>query len=108
MTADPTEIFRERLKTAREAKKITQADLAEKTGLPASSISLFEKGPRKPSFDNLRTLASALDVTTDYLLGTADSPTNPQILLRRASTLDAKSLEFLNSMIDVLEKKSKE
>ena len=37
--------------------------------MPPSAISHFETGGRKPSFDNLRRLADALDVTTDYLLG---------------------------------------
>ena len=37
--------------------------------MQASAISHFETGNRKPSFDNLRRLADALDVTTDYLLG---------------------------------------
>ena len=35
----------------------------------ASAISHFETGTRKPSFDNLRRIADALEVTTDYLLG---------------------------------------
>ena len=29
---------------------------------------------RRPSFDNLKKLADALDVTTDYLLGRVDDP----------------------------------
>ncbi|KTD31831.1 helix-turn-helix domain-containing protein [Legionella israelensis] len=43
---------------------------------PATSISHFEnvEGSRKPSFKNLRQLAEALDVTTDYLLGRTDNP----------------------------------
>jgi len=32
-------------------------------------VSHFETGRRSPSFDNLRRLADALGVTTDYLLG---------------------------------------
>jgi len=39
-----------------------------------SSIAHFESGPRKPSFDTLRRLANALEVTTDYLLGRVDDP----------------------------------
>lgn len=55
---------------------MTQAELGEKAKLPSTSISHFENegGSRKPSFDNLRALAKALDVTTDYLLGRAESP----------------------------------
>ena len=48
---------------------MNQGELASRAGLQASAISHFETGTRKPSFDNLRRLADALDVTTDYLLG---------------------------------------
>lgn len=53
---------------------MTQVELAKATGLPPSSIAHFEGGTRKPSFDNLRKLANALNVTTDYLLGRVDRP----------------------------------
>lgn len=66
------DIFQERLRAARRLREMDQAQLAAKAGLPAASISHFEKGNRKPSFDNLRRLARALDVSTDFLLGTVD------------------------------------
>jgi transcriptional regulator with XRE-family HTH domain len=66
------DIFQERLRIARRLRGIDQAQLAAKAGLPAASISHFEKGNRKPSFDNLRRLARALDASTDFLLGTSD------------------------------------
>ncbi|MGN6304209.1 MAG: helix-turn-helix domain-containing protein [Mesorhizobium sp.] len=69
-----TDIFKERLKDARKLRGLNQAELAAKAGLPAASVSHFESGPRKPSFDNLKALASALNVTTDYLLGRSDTP----------------------------------
>src|SRR3546814_15450293 len=51
--------FRRRLATARDSRKISQGELAKKTGLPASSISHFEGGGRKQSFGNLLRLADA-------------------------------------------------
>lgn len=69
----PSEIFKERLKAARTLRGLSQADLATEAGLPAASVSHFESGPRKPSFENLKRLATALKVTTDYLLGRVDS-----------------------------------
>ena len=70
-----TDIFRERLLYAREnLRQLSQTRLANESGLPPSSISHFESGARKPSFDNLKRLAAALDVTTDYLLGRSDTP----------------------------------
>jgi transcriptional regulator with XRE-family HTH domain len=53
---------------------LSQSDLATKTGLQPAAISHFETGARRPSFENLRRLAVALDVSTDYLLGRVDSP----------------------------------
>src|ERR1700683_3739863 len=75
MKQRPSEIFRERLRNAREElRHWSQSELAGKAGLPPSSIAHFEAGSRKPSFDTLRKLANALEVTTDYLLGRVDSP----------------------------------
>ncbi len=64
-----TDIFPERLRAARAKRNLSQEDLAKRANLQASAISHFETGTRKPSFDNLRRVADALDVTTDYLLG---------------------------------------
>ena len=75
ISAKPSEVFKDRLRSAREnLRQMTQVDLARAIGLPPSSIAHFESGNRKPSFDNLRKLANALNVTTDYLVGRADDP----------------------------------
>lgn len=74
MPDEPLDIFTERLKSARNLRGLSQTQLADEAKLPQSSVSHFEAGDRKPSFDNLRRLATALNVTTDYLLGRADSP----------------------------------
>ena len=73
----PTEVFPERLKKARELRSLTQADLARRAEFDPSAVSHFEAGSRKPSLDNLRKLADALDVTTDYLVGRATSVGEP-------------------------------
>jgi transcriptional regulator with XRE-family HTH domain len=78
------DIFSMRLKEARENLKWTQNQLAIEAGLPTSSIAQFETNARKPSFDTLRRLASALQVTTDYLLGRVDKP---QTVLNSGATL---------------------
>lgn len=67
-----SDTFPKRLRAARERRDLNQADLSHRSGLQASAISHFETGTRKPSFDNLRRLADALEVTTDYLLGRVD------------------------------------
>lgn len=64
-----TEIFAKRLKNIREEKGITQAELAQKVDLQTAAISHFETGQRKPSFENLKKLANALNISIDYLMG---------------------------------------
>jgi transcriptional regulator with XRE-family HTH domain len=76
MTQDnqPSEMFQARLRAARDLRGWSQSDLGSRAGMPSSSIAHFETGSRKPSFDTLRRLANALEVTTDYLLGRVDDP----------------------------------
>lgn len=73
-TKAPSEIFKKRLKDARNLRGLSQGDLAGRAGLPPSSIAHFEAASRKPSFDTLHKIANALEVTADYLLGRTDDP----------------------------------
>ena len=73
-SAAPSLVFSERLRAARELRELNQGQLAHRAKLQASAVSHFETGARKPSFDNLKRLADALNVTTDYLLGRVEDP----------------------------------
>ena len=64
-----TDLFPVRLRSAREKRDLSQGELAKRADLQPSAVSQFETGSRKPSFDNIRRLANALRVSTDYLLG---------------------------------------
>jgi transcriptional regulator with XRE-family HTH domain len=106
MEESSRKVFAERLRDSRERLRgLTQAQLAEKTGLPSTSISHFEnpEGTRKPSFDNLRRLANALEVTTDYLLGRSDDhvgmPVANDALYRDVQNLTDADKEFAQLMI---------
>jgi transcriptional regulator with XRE-family HTH domain len=97
-----------RLRAAREMRKLSQAELAAKTGLPPSSIAHFEGGKRKPSFDNLRKLSEALAVTTDYLLGRTDdleADVNADPLFRHAAKLTDDDRKLVAGFLDLLEAK---
>ncbi len=101
--------FRRRLATARDSRRISQGELAKKTGLPASSISHFEGGGRKPSFDNLLRLADALDVTTDYLLWRSEhvgTSVAAQKLQKHLDELNSYDLDIAEKFIEVLASKS--
>ncbi len=106
----PTEIFPSRLRGIREKRALNQAELAKRAGLQASAVSHFETGTRKPSFDNLRRLADALDVTMDYLIGRVGDnqvSVGHDQLYRNIGNLTAEDREFAESFIKLLAKKSK-
>lgn len=101
----PTEIFPERLRAARELRAYSQVQLARRTGLQASAVSHFETGARKPSFDNLKRLADALDVTTDYLLGRVRDPAGlagADRLHRHLGRLSGEDREIAEDLIKTL------
>ena len=103
------DVFKDRLKTAREFRKIGQSELAAKANMPAASISHFESGGRKPSFDNLRRLAQALAVTTDYLLGLADKPeisASADPLYRHGQQLSSRDRDLADSILKLLAKRN--
>ena len=99
------EEFPRRLKAARELRGWNQAELAAKAGMPPSSIAHFEAGSRKPSFDTLRRLATALAVTTDYLLGRVDSPAVAESgdpLFRDVANLTGNDRELAKDFVNML------
>lgn len=111
MSADPSpsELFAERLKAARLVRDWTQAELAARAELPPTSIAHFESGSRKPSFDTLRRLAAALDVTTDYLLARSDDPAISQSddpLYRHASKLTGADRQLAAEFLEILAARS--
>jgi transcriptional regulator with XRE-family HTH domain len=103
-------IFSERLRTARELRKLSQSELASKSNLQPSAVSHFETGRRSPSFQNLRVLADALKVTTDYLIGRTDSLNMSDAvsikLLRHANKMSDEDLTTLTSMAEMMANKA--
>ena len=93
--------FASRLKKLRESRELSQSDLARRAGMQPSAIAHFEAGRRKPSFDNVRSLAKALEVTSDYLLGTDMATT----AFRDEHKLSSRDREFVQNMIDTMNSK---
>jgi len=108
-SATPSETFKKRLKAARDLRGFSQTDLAGRASMPPSSIAHFEAGSRKPSFDTLRKLANALEVTTDYLLGRADDPALAEAgdpLYRDVGKLTARDRELAKDFLKMLAERS--
>ncbi|WMT19183.1 helix-turn-helix domain-containing protein [Parageobacillus toebii] len=66
--------FGKRLRFLRKKKNMTQKDLADVFNLSESTIGMYERDEREPSFEFVRQLADFFNVTTDYLLGRTELP----------------------------------
>jgi len=108
----PKNLFPQRLQALREKRGLSQEELAKRAGLQATAISHFETGTRKPSFDNLRRLADALETTVDYLMGRTNDPvavvTEGDQLFRDFQNLTTEEREIARDFMATLAKRSKE
>jgi transcriptional regulator with XRE-family HTH domain len=58
----PHDIFRRLLKELRSARNLTQAQLADRLGLPQSYVSKYETGERRLDFIETAAICDALDM----------------------------------------------
>ena len=91
----------QRIRAERQKNKMTQERLGELCGLSTAHIGHIERGTRVPSLQTLCQIASALDVSVDFLL--RDSFSEPrQVLAAVGSQLrgksDAQVRAFLNAV----------
>lgn len=61
--------FSEMLRGLRNDKGITQAQLANEIGVSKSSINMYERGEREPSYSTLQKISKYFNVSIDLLLG---------------------------------------
>jgi len=61
-------MFSERLKIARNAKGLTQKQVAEHLEINLKAYQHYEYNVAKPSFDGIVKLCQLLEVSSDYLL----------------------------------------
>jgi transcriptional regulator with XRE-family HTH domain len=94
--------FGERLTVARDKRQMNQAELAKRAGLQAAAIGHFERGRRKPSFANVRALAKALNVSSDYLLGRTSSMDGATTAFRGEDDLSSADRDQIQLMIDMM------
>ena len=79
MTKLDMRLLAERLRTAREAQGLSQTALAARAGLNLGNVNELEQ-QRKASVraDTIVALAAALGVSSDFLLGLSEHPTQPR------------------------------
>lgn len=66
-------MFAKILKTVRKSAGVTQCELAEKLGVKQSTVSSWEIGRSRPTFEQVIEMSNIFACTTDYLLGKADN-----------------------------------
>jgi transcriptional regulator with XRE-family HTH domain len=102
--ADSLAALAERIRLWRKRHGMTQADLAIRSGISVSFISMIERGERSPSYDTLVQLAQALDIPLSELFRAEnEAPTDDGYYRRlvefaRGAHLSRKQVEQLVSV----------
>ncbi|WMJ75303.1 helix-turn-helix transcriptional regulator [Cytophagaceae bacterium ABcell3] len=93
----------EKIKLTRSKKKLSQQELSEKAGIHQKNISKYEKDLVIPSAVVLKNIADALEVTTDYLLGSEETNTiKDTALLKQFKEVDTMPDEDKNTLMKVI------
>lgn len=112
---DRQEVFRmattlgDRIRDLRKKKGFTLDELAAKAESSKSYVwELENKDPPRPSGEKLALIAAALDVTTDYLLGTDSEQlgtAEDKAFFRKYQKMDATQKRQVREMLEVINKK---
>jgi transcriptional regulator with XRE-family HTH domain len=109
MTYDP-ELLARRVREHRKAAGLTQAALAERAGLAFETISRIESGREPPSLRSAISLAEALGVALDEIVGRSPAA-QPHLgamapehkkLIALAAQLDPKVLKHLMALLSAI------
>lgn len=63
------DLFRQRLQTLRERRRISRIVLSELCGLAPDAVRRYERGEAEPSVQSMVALADFFEVSLDYLSG---------------------------------------
>lgn len=105
-------VFRgDRLRFLREQMQYSQDDLDRLLNFPPKTVIRYETGESDPLPAQLKTIAKALQVTSDYLIGLTDDPegyannrpTNPRVIklleMYNSGKLDELAYELLGEAL---------
>lgn len=94
--------FGKRIKELREARKMTQEQLAEKVGLDYQSISRIETGVYFTNYENLNSIADAFCVPVRELFNYGHIKTNEELksdIWEDINTLNDTQLRYVYKML---------
>lgn len=92
-------LLSDRIKSLRESKSMTQAELARIFGITRSSINAWEMGLSVPSTQYIVELAKYFNVSADYLLGIDYTSTI------NVNGLNGEEVKVILELVECLKKK---
>lgn len=90
------------IREIRESRNLTQRELAERAGFQPSTISHFETGKRRPSWENLLKLSAALEVSVDQIMGQTTTVGETANLQNVLGELSFKDLDLVGRFARML------
>lgn len=87
-------IYAERLQKLRKQLKLTQAEIAEKTGITYRAYSSYERGERNPSLEFLAAIEKMYNVNLNWIIAGDGAMLNAA-----PDTIDSAARLFLRSEI---------
>lgn len=88
-----------KLKELRKSRGLTQEELGNLLGVAKSSISMYERDFRRPSYEVLIRYVDIFNTSTDFILGTRN------LIKDNLSRLDCEHRSFVNELVDFLIRK---
>lgn len=95
----------DRLILLRKQNKLSQASVAKTLNVTSALISAYEKGERRPSLDNLISLADIYHTSTDYILGRSSQ--NNDSLYIEITDLNELQVNLIREIVDQFDKLNK-
>lgn len=95
----------DKIKSLREARSLTQAQMAEKTGINVNTLASYERNIREPRIEVITQLCNFFGVSSDFLLGLSPYPNTEQCVAidEKFSALPVKMrLKFSETQIALL------
>ncbi len=94
--------FGERIVSLRKRLKWSQDELGKKVGTSAPIIGRYERNEIKPSIDTAKSIADALGVTIDFLMGGQDLVIDKE-LLQKIKDIESFTEEEKTKIYDLLD-----
>ena len=95
--------FSKRFIQLRKERKLTQQQMADTVGIHITQVKRYEAGQAQPSVELLKKIATAFNVTTDWLIFSEDErelPNDLQLKFEAVSQMSADDQQVIQSMID--------